>query len=61
MVVDTVSNDDMLKSRKEVFCERGTITKTHLYNFDPPLRKQAYSNRLKILPPKTENFQGKNI
>ena len=26
----------------------------------PPLRKQAYSNILKILPPKNENFQIKN-
>ena len=25
-----------------------------------PLRKHAYSNRLKILPPKNENFQIKN-
>ena len=26
-----------------------------------PLRKHAYSNILKILPPKTENFQIKNL
>ena len=26
----------------------------------PSLRKHAYSNMLKILPPKTENFQIKN-
>ena len=27
---------------------------------EPPLRKHAYSNILKILPPKTENFRIKN-
>ena len=29
-------------------------------NFDRPLRKHAYSNMLKILPPENEKFQIKN-
>ena len=32
----------------------------HFWKAPQPLQKQAYSNVLKILPPKTENFQIKN-
>ena len=34
--------------------------KIQLYPSSLPLQKQAYSNILKILPPKYENFQMKN-
>ena len=34
--------------------------KSRLRNYTVSLRKHAYSNILKILPPKNENFQMKN-
>ena len=36
------------------------VQNIHLYLFVSSLRKHAYSNTLKILPPKNENFQIKN-
>ena len=40
--------------------ERETERREHALRFWQALRKHAYSNILKILPPKNENFQIKN-
>ena len=46
-------------------CQQGSIkhndkTRNRIKHENKPLRKHAYSNILKILPPKKENFQIKN-
>ena len=43
-----------------VLCMALRLLHSELFLFLPHLRKRVYSNLLKILPPKNENFQIKN-
>ena len=50
IMANTVDPDQMLQKAQMIYNMRK----------EPPLQKYAYSNILRILPPKIENFQTKN-
>ena len=64
--------EENLSKEKKMFCilsEKGSTIRVKINSFlsdkapvseRPSLRKHAYSNILRILPPKNENFQMKN-
>ena len=56
------AENDVKKSRKKntEFCFPGFCPFIRKKPYNSSLRKHAYSNILKILPPKNENFQIKN-
>ena len=52
-----ISNCRLLKILTRVLDLKIILRRTVMYILPGTLRKQAYSNILKILPPKAENFQ----
>ena len=51
--------EESISPKRELQKVFSQVNSTH--SFQTPLRKHAYSNIPKILPPKTENFQIKNL